>query len=149
MFLTGCWTAKNASYKPVDWQDDIPEEPIKKVSPKETTSDKLLKLHNVQRKDRPLFVLDDKLSKYAQAHAEWMAKNDKLKHSEIKALLEDFHTVGENIAWNQRDEAEVVEGWMNSPGHRANILNKSFTKIGFGLAHNKDNEPYWCTCFGG
>ena len=41
--------------------------------------------------------------------------------------------MGENNAWGQRTPAEVVEGWMNSPGHRANILNSSYSEIGIGF----------------
>ena len=43
-------------------------------------------------------------------------------------------SIGENIACGQRSAAEVVEGWMNSPGHRANILKPGFTHIGVGFA---------------
>ncbi len=43
-----------------------------------------------------------------------------------------YRTAGENIAMGYRTAQSVVDGWMNSPGHRANILNKSFTKIGVG-----------------
>lgn len=45
-----------------------------------------------------------------------------------------YRTAGENIAMGYRTAQSVVDGWMNSPGHRANILNKSFTKIGVGYA---------------
>jgi uncharacterized protein YkwD len=47
-------------------------------------------------------------------------------------------TTGENLAWGSRAEAtpvRVVEGWMESPGHRANILRPQFTEVGVGVAH--------------
>ena len=47
-------------------------------------------------------------------------------------------TVGENLAWGSRGRAApqmITQSWMNSPGHRANILNSSFREIGIGVAH--------------
>ncbi len=58
-------------------------------------------------------------------------------------------TVGENIACGQRSAAEVVRGWMNSPGHRANILRPEFTRIGVGLAGGGRAGTYWTQLFGG
>ncbi|MFE7172784.1 CAP domain-containing protein [Streptomyces sp. NPDC057616] len=57
-------------------------------------------------------------------------------------------SVGENIACGQRSPAEVVEGWMNSPGHRANILKSDFTHIGIGLAGGGAAGTYWTQLFG-
>ncbi|HCF82769.1 MAG TPA: serine protease, partial [Ruminococcaceae bacterium] len=51
---------------------------------------------------------------------------------------------GENIAYGYRTPAEVVEGWLNSPGHRANILTGSFTHIGVGY---NENGNYWVQLF--
>ena len=110
---------------------------------------KLLYLHNVERQKQNLrpFELDNKLNEYAQKHSEWMGKKNSMTHSKISVLLSDYKTVGENIAWNQQTEQEVTEDWMKSPGHRANILNKKFSKIGFGMAGNSRNQPYWTTVF--
>jgi uncharacterized protein YkwD len=55
-------------------------------------------------------------------------------------------TYGENIAKGQRTPAQVMESWMNSPGHRANILNCSFEEIGIGL--HDGGGPYWTQVFG-
>ncbi len=57
-------------------------------------------------------------------------------------------TIGENIACGQRSPAEVVEGWMNSPGHRANILKREFTHIGIGFAGGGKAGTYWTQLFG-
>ncbi|MFJ9536128.1 CAP domain-containing protein [Streptomyces sp. NPDC101225] len=57
-------------------------------------------------------------------------------------------SIGENIACGQRSPAEVVEGWMNSPGHRANILKPDFTHIGIGLAGGGAAGTYWTQLFG-
>ena len=57
-----------------------------------------------------------------------------------------FRGAGENIAWGQKSPETVVNAWMNSSGHRANILNKKFTTIGVGYYLN-GSTPYWCQLF--
>jgi len=54
---------------------------------------------------------------------------------------------GENIAYGQRSPEEVVTGWMNSPGHRANIMNQNFKNIGVGHAQNSNGTQYWVQLF--
>ncbi|WNZ06860.1 CAP domain-containing protein [Streptomyces sp. 11x1] len=58
-------------------------------------------------------------------------------------------SIGENIACGQRSAAEVVRGWMNSPGHRANILKPGFTHVGIGFAGGGAAGTYWTQLFGG
>ena len=58
----------------------------------------------------------------------------------------NFRTAGENIAYGQRTPQAVVNGWMNSSGHRANILNASYTQIGVGYVVN---GHYWTQMFMG
>jgi len=58
-----------------------------------------------------------------------------------------YRTAGENIAAGQQTPQEVVTAWMNSPGHRANILNKSFTHIGVGYAKGGSYGHYWTQMF--
>ena len=55
-----------------------------------------------------------------------------------------YRTAGENIAMGYRTPKAVVEGWMNSQGHRANILNKSYTRIGVGFS---SGGYYWTQMF--
>lgn len=57
-----------------------------------------------------------------------------------------YRTSGENIAYGQRTPQEVVNAWMNSPGHRANILNPSFNKIGIGV-YQYNGTIYWSQLF--
>ena len=57
-------------------------------------------------------------------------------------------TWGENIACNQRSAAQVMTAWMNSTGHRANILNGSFTHIGISVTLDSFGHPYWVQVFG-
>jgi uncharacterized YkwD family protein/spore coat assembly protein SafA len=61
-----------------------------------------------------------------------------------------FSAAGENIAYGQKTPAEVMlgkNGWMNSPGHRSNILNGTYTEIGVGLAKNSSGVCYWTQQF--
>ena len=58
-----------------------------------------------------------------------------------------YRTAGENIAMGQKTPSEVVNAWMNSEGHRANILNANFTEIGIGIAQNSKGQLYWTQMF--
>lgn len=58
-----------------------------------------------------------------------------------------YRGTGENIAWGQRTPEQVVSAWMNSPGHRANIMNPSFKNIGVGYVENNSKTPYWVQLF--
>lgn len=62
----------------------------------------------------------------------------------IRAFGLSFRTAGENIAYGQRTPQAVVNAWMNSSGHRANILNASYTQIGVGYVAN---GHYWTQMF--
>ncbi len=57
-----------------------------------------------------------------------------------------YRYAGENIAWGQKTPEEVVNAWMNSKGHRENILNSRFTSIGVGL-YEQNGTYYWCQLF--
>lgn len=58
-----------------------------------------------------------------------------------------YRGAGENIAWGQKTPEEVMESWMNSSGHRANILNENFTAIGVGLHEDASGTLYWTQMF--
>jgi len=115
----------------------------------------LLNLHNNARRSK--LILNDKLNIAAQKHAEWMAKNTIMSHvgegrssfwTRIKQAGYNPQTGGENVAMGYSTVAAVFKGWMNSPGHRANILNNSYKEVGFGLATSKNGSKYWCADFG-
>ncbi|MCI8622309.1 MAG: CAP domain-containing protein [Provencibacterium sp.] len=59
----------------------------------------------------------------------------------------DYQGAGENIAYGQRTSQEVMEGWMNSSGHRANILNPDYTEIGVGCYQDPSGRLYWTQLF--
>lgn len=54
-----------------------------------------------------------------------------------------FTAAGENIAMGQQTPQAVMNAWMNSPGHRANILSPAYNQIGVGMAKNKSGVLYW------
>lgn len=93
------------------------------------------------------------LSRVARIKSQDMVDNRYFSHTSpvygspfqmIKAFGLTYRTVGENIAYGQRTPQAVVNGWMNSSGHRANILNASYTQIGVGYAAN---GHYWTQMF--
>jgi uncharacterized protein YkwD len=87
----------------------------------------------------PPLVVDQSLEKTARSHAVWMTNNRAMQHSNIN--------VGENIAMGQRTTGEAVTDWMNSPGHRANILNSSYKRTGVAAFQTSDGTIYWCQQF--
>lgn len=59
----------------------------------------------------------------------------------------NYRGSGENIAWGQKTPEQVMNGWMNSAGHRANILNVKYTSIGVGYYQNASGVNYWSQLF--
>ncbi len=113
---------------------------------------------NAERKVAGLAPLkaNPKLFEAARGHSANMAKQNKLDHKlddkfaadRVKATGYRFAKCGENVAWNSPTPAEVVKLWMNSPGHKENLLRKDFTEIGIGVATNSKGERYWTQVFG-
>lgn len=64
----------------------------------------------------------------------------------LKEYNVSYRTAGENIAYGQKTPEEVVKGWMNSPGHRANILKPDFHKLGIGV-YEVNGVYYWTQLF--
>ncbi|MFF4547095.1 sigma-70 family RNA polymerase sigma factor [Streptomyces sp. NPDC001406] len=96
------------------------------------------------------------LEKAAQAHSDDMAARNFFDHTNpdgvdpgqrITAAGYRWSTYGENIAQGQQTPESVMDSWMNSPGHRANILNCSFKEIGVGV-HKGSGGPWWTQDFG-
>ena len=91
----------------------------------------------------------------ARLHAEDMADNDYFDHTSLdgrsptdRAAEQGYEGgVGENIAAGYPDAAAVMEGWMNSEGHRANLLNCDYSVLGVGTA-DRDGTIHWVQNFG-
>ena len=117
-----------------------------------TTEEQLLILHNQARRTQGLspLELDQRLGEYAQSWAETMAAQNSMTHSRLTFLQgSGFQRAAENIAFNQGSTTQVTQSWLNSAGHRKNILTGRFRAAGFGLARGEDGRPYWCAVFGG
>ncbi|GGB50437.1 hypothetical protein F3157_19690 [Virgibacillus dakarensis] len=108
-------------------------------------------LTNQEREKQGLSPLkvDAELSKVAHEKSRDMSANGYFSHNSptygspfdmMKQYGISYRSAGENIARGQRTPEEVVNGWMNSEGHRANILNPKFTHIGVGYV---ENGNYW------
>lgn len=122
----------------------------------ETRQD-LLRLHNKERLEnqRRALKLNPKLTAAAQAYAEYLAKSGKFSHtakgtvsSRVKRAGYDPKAVGENIAVGQKAASTVVSSWMQSKGHKKNLMNQRFSEVGFGIARDKDGRLVWVTDFG-
>jgi uncharacterized protein YkwD len=121
---------------------------------------KLLELTNAERKKEnlPPFKANPKLFKAAREHSKNRAKQEKLAHDldcktpfdRIKEAGYAFGKAGENVAYGSSGfpVADIMKNWMESEGHRANILNEEFTEIGLGIARSENGDVYYTQVFG-
>ncbi len=91
------------------------------------------------------------LASFAQSWAAHMAATGVLSHQDLMPVLDagGFNTVGENILMNPPSYTadQMEQAWMNSSGHRANILNPSFTTVGVGIATSADGTVWTSVVF--
>ena len=122
----------------------------------------LINAHRVQAGCAPL-IPHRQLTAAARGHSTDMALNDYFSHTSLdgrspwdrmaEAGYTSFSSAGENIAAGYSSPASVVNGWMNSSGHRANILNCNFTETGIGYYYlqndtgNVNYRRYWTQDF--
>jgi len=115
----------------------------------------VIDLTNVQRQQNglPPLKADTKLSGVAEKKSLDMQQKNYFSHTSPTYgspfdMMRDFgvtyRSAGENIAMGQRTPQEVVQAWMNSEGHRRNILNKDFTHIGVGF---EQSGYHWTQMF--
>jgi uncharacterized protein YkwD len=97
---------------------------------------------------------DSGLASVARAHSADMRDRDFFDHVNLDGLdpFDRAERAGvsaraENIAYGQPDPAAVMDAWMNSAGHRANILNCGLTRLGVGVAEGAGG-PWWTQLFG-
>lgn len=116
----------------------------------------IVSLVNAERAKEGLspLTLDTKVQAAAQVRAkesELLFSHTRPNGSSFSTALKEqnvsFKGAGENIAWGQKTPAAVMKAWMNSSGHRANIMNPNFTTIGVGYYVNATGTPYWCQLF--
>jgi uncharacterized protein YkwD len=99
------------------------------------------------------------LMQAAQLQADQMVRAGRMEHelpgqpypslkSRLAAVQYDVRAAGENIAEGQRSAAEAMTTWMDSPGHRSNILSRDYTEMGAGVAAARNGRLYFVQVFG-
>jgi uncharacterized protein YkwD len=119
---------------------------------------KVIQLTNDARKKNGCAAVrtETKLITAARVHSLDMVKRNYFSHTSpdgktfvTRAKAAGYATpIGENIAWGYRTPEAVMNAWMNSSGHRANILNCKAKAVGVGIARKADGTPYWTQVFG-
>ncbi|MGW4116471.1 CAP domain-containing protein [Actinosynnema sp. NPDC004786] len=139
-----------------------PAEPPAPATPTRTEVERaeaaVVELTNAARAEHgcPALAADDRLAAAARAHSADMAAQDYFDHVSLdgRSFVDRVKAAGypapgaENIAAGQRTAEAVVKGWMDSPGHRANILNCKLKALGVGMARGGSYGIYWTQNFG-
>ena len=118
----------------------------------------VLDLVNAERTKRGIsaLTLDSNLSSVATKKSQDMVNKNYFDHTSptygspfdmMKQFGISYRTAGENIAKGQKTPQEVVTAWMNSEGHRKNILNPNFTNLGVGIPKDSKGTTYWTQMF--
>lgn len=123
-----------------------------------TQAEAILKLVNQERAKAgvPALTLSDKLTNVANIKAKDMADKNYFSHESptygspfdmLKKFGVSYSYAGENIAAGQKTAEEVMNSWMNSSGHKANILNKNYTQLGVGFYRGGQYGTEWVQLF--
>lgn len=130
-----------------------------------TTSDEITNLQNEvfrlineerRRAGLPALIMDSEITKVARAKSEDFINNNYFAHNSpqygspfemLRTFGINYSAAAENIASGQNNAEAAVNHWMNSAGHRANILNSTFNKTGVGVARDRNGNLYWTQLF--
>ncbi|MEA4989133.1 MAG: CAP domain-containing protein [Anaerovorax sp.] len=123
-----------------------------------TYEQQVVTLVNQERAKQGLspLTLNTKLSSVAETKAADMRDKNYFSHTSptygspfdmMKQFGISYKSAGENIAMGQKTPESVMNGWMNSEGHRANILNANYTEIGVGYVTDSKGNTYWVQMF--
>lgn len=130
------------------------------VANKSTVTRDLIRAINTERAKAKLPPLrtNDTLTQLAEFYACRLIEGDFFNHTDpfdgstVDRRASDFGypfiKIGENLAAGQRDIDQTVAEWMNSPGHKANILDAAFTELGVAVKEGGKNSPCWVLEFG-
>lgn len=126
-----------------------------------STESRIFDLINAERRHQglPALVYNAQLDRMAKIQAENMAYFQKMAHTLPESQLPTlgdraryagypFGRISENVALGYPSAETVVQGWMNSSGHRHNILDGSVEETGIGIARSKAGGLYYCQVFG-
>ncbi|MDF2566562.1 MAG: safA [Oscillospiraceae bacterium] len=131
---------------------------IPEASSLQSFEKEVIRLTNIERTSRGLPALTEnwQLSRVARYKSQDMINKNYFAHQSptygspfdmMQSFGLKFSSAGENIAYGQRTAKEVVNAWMNSAGHRANILSTSYSQIGVGAAKKSNGTLYWTQHF--
>jgi uncharacterized protein YkwD len=143
----------------------MPTEPtapgLTTIAPTTPVDQAIVDLTNQERMRQGLGTLrmEARLSRAAQLQAEQLVRAGRLDHvlpeaefprpeDRLAAAGYPWQSYGENLAFGYRDARTAIDGWMNSPGHRANIVGTAFTEIGAGHATDANGRTYYAQVFG-
>lgn len=118
----------------------------------------VIRLVNIERSKagRSALVENSELNRIARIKSEDFVNNNYFAHNSprygspfdmLRSFGVTFTAAAENIASGQRTAAEVMNTWMNSPGHGSNILNSTYNQIGVGVARDNNGSLYWTQMF--
>ncbi|HEY8390278.1 MAG TPA: SafA/ExsA family spore coat assembly protein [Clostridia bacterium] len=144
---------KNPALIYVGQKINIPE-----AAPLKAIEDEIIRLVNLQRSYNGLSPLtyNWQVARVARIKSQDMINNNYFSHyspvygSPFKMLESyglKFSSAAENIAYGQKTAQAVMDAWMNSPGHKANILSKTVTQIGVGCAKASNGTLYFTQLF--
>ncbi|SHJ84082.1 SafA/ExsA family spore coat assembly protein [Tepidibacter formicigenes] len=131
---------------------------IPQINDVKTLEQEVMRLVNIERSKQGLPALSHnwELSRVARYKSQDMINKNYFAHTSptygspfdmMRNFGIRFSSAGENIAYGQRTAQEVMNAWMNSPGHRKNILSPNYTQIGVGLAIKSNGTKYWTQMF--
>lgn len=139
---------------------DNNQQGVDRADPVESTSQakQVLELVNQERRKVGLesLELSNELTDVATLKAQDMRDNNYFDHTSprygspfemMRHFGVQYTSAGENIAAGQKTAAEVMNSWMNSSGHRANILNEGYREIGIGYVEGGSYGTYWVQMF--
>ncbi|MEW4566485.1 CAP domain-containing protein [Tautonia sp. JC769] len=156
--LPGCQSQGQGALRSIPSRPPaVPPVPLDETDPPDPITRDLLDRHNALRAERdlPPLSLSPTLSRAAEAQVAGMIELGKIRHKgvdgsspadRITRVGYPYQSVGENVAAGQETAEEVMTGWMDSPGHRRNILG-DFEELGAARAEDDDGRPYWCVVF--
>jgi uncharacterized YkwD family protein/spore coat assembly protein SafA len=131
---------------------------IPAAAPLKSFEEEVTRLVNIERTNRgiPALKTNWELSRVARYKSQDMVNKNYFSHTSptygspfnmMQNFGLRFSAAGENIAYGQRTPKEVVNAWMGSSGHRANILSTSYTQTGVGAAKKSNGTIYWTQMF--
>ncbi|MCD9154879.1 CAP domain-containing protein [Aeromicrobium duanguangcaii] len=131
----------------------VPSAPASATTMSPSTFDQRLHdLTNSARHARGLGTLrfDSCLDRYAQRQARRMAAQQRMFHQNLSAVLRrcNARAVGENVAHGFRTPRSNIRGWLNSPGHRHNMLSRKYTRLGIGMVRDGRGHTWTVQLFG-